>query len=142
MKEPLASPGSDGSTPSDIEYTAGEVYLEVRVSGDFRLERFKRQIETILQTAKDRGLGKILVDVTRMVRFESLNTTDRFEMSSHAARLAGTSVAIAMLGKPVQLDRERFGERVAQNRGLNVRVFVDEAAAVAWLTAPDAEPKA
>jgi len=142
MKDTLASPGSEGSTPSDLEFTAREGYLEARLSGDFRMERFKRQIETILQAAKDRGLGKILVDVTRMVRFEALGTTDRFEMGAHAARVAGNVVTVAMLGTPPQLDRERFGEQVAQNRGLNLRVFVDEAAAVAWLTGAEAKPKA
>jgi len=133
MKEPQSSPGSGGSTPSDLEITAREGYLEARLTGDFRLERFKRQIETILQTAKDRNLDKVLVDVARMARFEFLNTTDRFEMATHAARLAGNLVQIALVGRPIQLDRERFGEQVAQNRGLNIRIFVDEDAALAWL---------
>jgi hypothetical protein len=125
--------------PSDLVVTAREGYLEARLSGDFRLEHFKRRIETIVQTAKDRGADKVLVDVTRMVRFESVNTTDRFEMGAHAARLAGNLAAIAMVGRPPQIDPEKFGAQVAQNRGLNIRIFVDETAAVAWLAA--AEPK-
>ena len=140
MKEPLGSPGSGGAPPPDLEITAREGILEARVTGDFRLERFKRQIETILQAAKERGLDRILVDVARMAGFEALDTTDRFEMATHAARLAGNLVKIALVGRTPQLDRERFGEQVAQNRGLNIRIFVDEAAALAWLAGPEPKP--
>ena len=42
-------------------------------------------------------------------------------------------IRIAMVGKPELLDPRRLGELVAQNRGVDGRVFTDLAVAEEWL---------
>ena len=42
-------------------------------------------------------------------------------------------IKVAVLAKPEQLDRERFGEKVARNRWINVRVFTIVEEAEDWL---------
>lgn len=49
-------------------------------------------------------------------------------LRSHCER-----VAFAVLGGGASLEENRFGETIAASRGLDVRMFADEKAALAWL---------
>jgi len=51
-------------------------------------------------------------------------------------------VALAVLGGGASLEENRFGETIATNRGLDVRMFASEKAALEWLLAgrEDANP--
>jgi hypothetical protein len=134
-------PGKAASGEEDVEFLDREGYLEARLKGAFTLERFKRQTTYMVQSGKDRGFKRLLVDVISMTGFESVDTLDRYAMGEHAARVAGILISVAMLGLPKQFDAEGFGVRVAQNRGMNVRIFTDSKSALAWLTGPDAKPE-
>jgi hypothetical protein len=50
-----------------------------------------------------------------------------------AASLAGGVGRMAALARPDQIDPQRFGETVARNRGMNIRIFSELQPALSWL---------
>ena len=52
-----------------------------------------------------------------------------------ASKLASTVERAACVAQAEFVESEKFGARVAQNRGLDLDVFVDRETALAWLLA-------
>ena len=101
-------------------------------------EWVERMLER-LRWAVGAGVRHLLVDTTRLVATTPGTTFERLRLGeSGAAGAASSGIRIAFIGREPFLDPERFGETVAVNRGLNVRVFLNEPAALAWLVGPNA----
>ncbi len=88
---------------------------------------------------KDRGYARILIDLRGMSG--ELDTLEAFEVAGHDipnqehVRELTRSV---ILDRAENIDRIRFFETVAINRGLNVKVFDDEDLGVKWLLEDEA----
>jgi len=91
----------------------------------------KEQLQELLEICREREPKRVLADFTPLSGFSS--TVDRYDMGVIGARFAPYVPRAAILVTPDFLDPNKFGVRVAQNRGLNVDVFIDRGAALAWL---------
>jgi len=104
-------------------------------------------IDQVIQACEKYKPSKILTDFLSVTG--TLSTMDRFNLSTLFAmkylkgRMTGRipKSRLAFLGKYPLVDPKRFGETVAINRGINVKVFTDKAEALAWLSEePSEEP--
>jgi hypothetical protein len=106
-------------------------WLVVRVSGPFIIDWFVGLIAQIAINMRAAPATALLVDTLEV--YGALNDLDRYRFGMAAVN-EGLAGPIAFVGKePGVIDPRRFGEVVARNRGVNVRVFTDETAARAWL---------
>jgi hypothetical protein len=122
------------ATDDAPELIEREGYLEARLKGQYSLNRLKKGASAAIAACQTLGFTGLLLDVSAIIGFEHAGTTDRFEMGTHGAQLAGGKIAIAVFGAEAQADPERFGVRVAQNRGARVDIFTEREQAIAWLT--------
>ena len=120
----------------EIEIQESEGFLEIRFLGPYDLGRFKKQMTLAVQASADRGVVSLLIDLSPVPLFGSVSTLDRFEMGVHASQIA-KKLRVAVYGTEEQIDPEKFGARVAQNRGVNLQVFTRRDAAIAWLLSTD-----
>lgn len=90
--------------------------------------------------------SRMLVDTLQVEG--KLSTMDRYDLATLSAKkyldekLAGKipSCRFAFVGNNPLVDPKRFGETVAVNRGMNLRVFTEIKEAIVWLEAdPDPE---
>ena len=96
---------------------------------------FVDRLEKAMVECQRFGQTRLLVDV-RALEHPPLSGVDRYEMSHATAEIWDRSILLAMLVRLDQIDPERFGQKVAENRGLFVEPFTDDAAAREWLTRP------
>jgi hypothetical protein len=92
-------------------------------------------LEQVMAECHEAGHNRLLVD-TRALEHAPLSGVDRYEFGAAVAEFWDRSILLAMLVRPDQQDPERFGQKVAQNRGLFVETFTDEAPAKAWMKRP------
>ncbi len=119
-----------GEPDPKVEILPQKRYLEVRFLGDFKVARFKEQVDLAVAACKERKGARLLLDYSPLGPTIP-GTMDRYEISAHAARVA-VNIKIAGLARPEQIG-EKFGKMVARNRGLNVDVFADRKEAIDWL---------
>lgn len=105
-------------------------WLAVFASGPMRVDWLVEMVGRIAADIRAAPASALLIDTRAMVG--GLDDLGRYRLATAAvsAQLAGP---IAFLGRNDVLDPKRFGEVVARNRGVNVRVFSDENEARAWL---------
>ncbi len=83
---------------------------------------------------REHGYSHLLIDLRNM--HGGLDTVETFEVAGHAIPTqtdARGLVCSAILDLTENIERIRFFETVAVNRGFNVKVFDDEDQAVQWL---------
>lgn len=115
-------------------------YLRVVATGEFLLDEAKRTFLEVLDAVAEHGAEKVLID-GREIDGEP-TTMQRFFYGEFAAQataefkrqraLAEAPKFAYVLVEPV-LDPERFGETVAVNRGMRVKVFENPEEALRWL---------
>ena len=116
--------------------------LRVCVTGEFSLEEAKR---TFLETMEAIALHR-----TKRALFDGRTITgnprtiERFYFgefaaeasTNHQIRNSSTAPRFAFVLREPVLDPERFGETVAVNRGMLLKVFDNVEDALAWLATP------
>ena len=119
--------------PMALSYTVAhrEGHAVVRVEGEPTLDEFLGFVHALAQESSAWPHKRMLVDM-RGVR--SLKTfTEHYAVGEAAARLLKHMRRVASL---VPADRiTRASEKTAQRSGLDLVVFTDEGAALAWLLA-------
>lgn len=113
-------------TISHIEPLPG--YLLISLTGCWQVEAVLATIDTIVAECRQRGCQRVLVD--SMMLEGSLPDWDRYEVGLRVAEVL-RRVRIAVLGPPRIINK--FSENVAVNRGAQLLVTADRAAALAWL---------
>jgi hypothetical protein len=84
----------------------------------------------------ERQIPRLLIDLRGMSG--GLDTLETFEVAGHDLPRQETVRRIlrsAILDRPENIERIRFSEIVAVNRGLNVKISADEDQAIEWLLA-------
>jgi len=120
-------------TPPKITLTEHADYLEARLQPTNSPDQILVQFQQLLEHCTHRKPSKVFADLTGISgRFTTL---DRYDLGMFGPRLAPHVGRIAVLGTPEFIDPEKFGVQVAKNRGLDVDVFSDREAALAWLLA-------
>lgn len=122
---------------ADVELTEHGEYLEARYLGAYSLGKFKKQMEESIRACPERKKRLLLVDLRGLSGFNP-KTFERHQMGALGAELSRGLAKVVIVGTPEQLDPELYAIRVARNRGLTIRGFVDREEAVRWLLEPAA----
>lgn len=123
-------------------------YLHVDMSGEFSLDEAKRTFVQILKGVAQYKVTKVLIDGRKVTGEVKIH--ERFDHGQFAAEMFREFVKhgvppetkfARVLNYPV-LDKNRLGQIVAQNRGMNIKVTDSLAEACEWLgiVPPAAEP--
>ena len=113
--------------------------LRVSIEGTFESSLIPEMVGKVLEACREHKPRRLLVDAHRVGG--QLSTVDRFQLGVTVASEFMKDVAagkipyarIAFLSNEAIADPERFGEKVATNRGMNLMVCTDENEALAWL---------
>lgn len=122
----------------ELEFAENDDYAVAILSGVRTPETLIAAASKTTAFCRDRGFSRVLIDLRKMSG--GLDTLQTFEVAGHgipSQKHVRKLVRSAILDHPENLDRIRFFETVAINRGFNVRVFSDEARAIAWLLADE-----
>jgi hypothetical protein len=119
-------------------FTQKENYLSVNVSGYFSLSDAKKMFTEALEVLYEIKFSKLLFNVCKVKG--RVTTMDRYDLAEYAAiesinfLLQGLpKITISFYGVEPIIDPERFGELVARNRGLNIKVTTDKNEALNFL---------
>ncbi|MGH8215578.1 MAG: hypothetical protein ACREPZ_07790 [Rhodanobacteraceae bacterium] len=91
-----------------------------------------RITDAIVRT-KQRGLDKLLVDISGITGVEPPSVDARYWLMSEWARAGRGSVRVALLTRPEFIAPDRFGVIFGMNRGFISNVFESEDRALEWL---------
>jgi len=116
----------------DLRIDAEPHLLWARFSGPIDIGYICGQMDWLARECQVRTLDLLLIDF-RGVELAPLTTFDRYRLGT--SLLAGKDILrkVASVAAPELIDPEKFGAKVAQNRGINLQPFSDEKAARAWL---------
>jgi len=128
----LVGPSQEDTEGLRAAIEVREGVLVASVSGQLTFESALRVLKKVSDTAKEKGVNKILVNALGM-RGEA-STGERYdfglEMVAHFKE-RGMKPWLAFVGKPPSMDG--FAVRVSQNRGLGIEVFTSLQDALSWL---------
>ena len=118
------------TTQPEARFVREGDWLVVRLTGPVVVEWMVDLVAQIATSMRAVPTAAVLVDTREA--FGSFDDLGRYRFAMAAVNEA-IGGPIAYVGREPFLDPGRFGEVVARNRGVNVRVFTDEPAARAWL---------
>lgn len=116
-----------------------EDHLVFHIQGHFEMEGLGAVLDQMIDAVAQTQALRVLVDATAVTgepsvwqRFQfAVLFAERF-LKARAKNIIPIS-HFALVGKEPLLDPKRLGEKVAQNRGLPVRIFTSEVEALEWL---------
>ena len=119
-----------------IETIEDTNFMTLIASGTYSLERAIHLCKLSIDTCFSYNKSKILVDITKVTG--NVPFFDRFQYAEALAQYKSTHALtkvskIALVGREPLIDKNRFGETVAVNRGVNIKVFTELNDALAWL---------
>ncbi|HVZ79895.1 MAG TPA: hypothetical protein VHE12_03740 [bacterium] len=114
-------------------------HLYFGIEGDFEVGGLGAVLDELINEVAAVKAERVLIDVREVMGAPDI--WERFQFATlfatrYLAARAKDSIPpshFALLGQEPLLDPKRFGEKVAQNRGLSVRVFLTEPEALEWL---------
>jgi hypothetical protein len=114
-----------------------------RPRGNYSLVEAVDLVSRAIAYCRDRGVDKLLIDVTGLVDLPIPTLVDRFLMVEDWAQEAKGMVAVAMVASPEYILPRKFGVKVASHFGLVCDVYTSEEDASKWLSesAIPARPK-
>lgn len=120
----------------NVETVEGANFITLIAGGIYSLERAIHLCKLSIDSCLLYNKKKILVDITKVTG--NVPFFERFQyaeaLAQYKAKHALTEVSkIALLGKEPLVDKKRFGETVAVNRGVNIKVFTELNDALIWL---------
>jgi hypothetical protein len=102
-------------------------FLRVTLAGEFSVPQTLRAFDQAAEEARRHGASKVLIDARGVVGIP--NDSQQYEVGRHFA--AHARFKCALIAHPAR--RSYFGEWVAVTGGADIRLFLDEARAIAWL---------
>ena len=128
--------------PITIRFEHQPNFLHARLEGEYQIQEAIGVLGRVFAECAAGDAHGLLLDVLALRGAPTI--MDRYKISlvyaehTHAIAMArdGRRLRIATVGTPPMTDPTHFGEDVAINRGVNLRVFSELDAARAWLNAP------
>jgi hypothetical protein len=124
-----------GLPPYQLALREHPGYLHARVTGAHTPENVLRFLKESYTACVERGISALLLEMN--LEGPSLDTASVFgvirERSADATKLRKIGYVDA---SPRDVERMKFAETVAVNRGANVRLFRDLQSAHEWMSAP------
>jgi hypothetical protein len=126
----------ESTAPLSTEVILEEGFIRIKASGYYSLQNANHLFKLSIDSAVLHGKRNILIDVINIQG--NIPFFDRFQfaefLANYKAEHALTEVdRIAVVGEEPIVHSNRFGETVAVNRGVNLRVFTDMNQALGWL---------
>lgn len=109
----------------------------LRCEGSFSsVSELLQVFEKAFDAAEKNKRERLLIDGSAITG-KDLSTLERFRIGAFLSELNNNLpvniAALAVVAPEPLVERERFGETVARNRGVNGRAFTEIAEAIAWL---------
>src|SRR5262245_16142522 len=110
-------------------------YLEVRFIGVGTAEDVWRQFELIAEHCNRANKNKLLLNFTEAREaYGKATLVDRYFLAERGQIFAHYKlIKVAGVDRPERIDPQKFGQLVAQNRGVNARAFTTVEDAEEWL---------
>jgi len=116
--------------PESVTYLSQENIIKVKSTGNLTKEEVRTSIYAVAKFCKETGAKKVFVDQLDALSFPS--NAYGFNLGSDVAHLLkGVNIAIVHSWKVE--DDIKFFEKVAQKRGVNMKVFSNVESAKNWL---------
>ena len=90
-------------------------------------------ISGAISYCRERGVNKLLIDVTGLTDVPVPTLVDRFLMVEEWAQAADSTVVVAMVAPSRYIHPQKFGVKVALHFGLICDVYTSEDDAAKWL---------
>lgn len=117
----------------EVEIIIEEDYLKGIVSGHQTHIDNEEMILELLALCREHDLKKVLLDMTGL--YGQPGTFSDFQLANFAVDRGLPGIKrVALVAAPENFEHTQFFETASQNRGLNVRAFVDLDEAVIWIT--------
>ena len=97
--------------------------LRVEASGAYEAFKAREFFEQILEEARAKHLDKVLIDARSFPG--ELSVIERYDIGMLLAELSTTGIRLAFVVRPSLVWPDRFGENVAANRSVCIRVTTD-----------------
>ncbi|MGA1822434.1 MAG: hypothetical protein ACMUIG_07900 [Thermoplasmatota archaeon] len=115
-----------------MEFQVNDHYLLARAAGPASLEGNVEFAKRLIEKAETSGRKKILIDIRDLT--DPTSIFDAYELSEVGASFVrGKSLKIALLHGKEREELESFFETASRNRGINIRVFMEESECMEWL---------
>ena len=102
----------------------------MKVNGEYEIEAFMELIKCIKSEGEKSDHHRVVCDI-REVRNVFPSDTDRFWIGTSIAEVIGSQIRIACVAAPESINH--FVELVANNRGVNFKIFSCIDAARQWI---------
>lgn len=113
-------------------------YVEAVLGGPFQAAKLEEVIGSVVQAVSRKGANRLLLNTLAMTG-PGPSFMERYKVGISMLPLP-KGVRVANLVKPEWIDPEKFGLRVAQNRGIDADIFSDLDQALAWLLGKSEKP--
>ena len=110
-------------------------YVRLICHGRYSQKAMLRLFDEALEIAAKKGRKAALVDVSDL-KGTPPSVFERYELGTSFAKIQKSKeklIVMVMVGEEPMIDRQRFGEVVATNRGAIGKVFTANDQALAWL---------
>ncbi len=118
------------SAPTGLQFEYVSGCLIVRATGSAQFEQRLVFAQAIAEALSRQPVAALLLNLRETVG--PTNFMERYQLGELAAHYL-PKIPIAVLMREDQTDKELIGRQVARNRGADLEVFLDPAAAEAWL---------
>lgn len=121
-----------------IENRKSYIYVEITGHEEVKMAEFRRVALSVLGVAREQQISKILINAKSLLTRPS--TIERYYFAESLARENTRGILnklppmqVALVALPSVIDPDKFGEKVARNRGLNALVTSSLEEALEWL---------
>ena len=121
----------------EVDISVEPDYVCLRCTGTYSLAELKRVYQSAVDAALEYDRSRVLIDANGVTGHVPI--VERFETSKFMAerirqRALGKITRISFVGQEPLIDKSRFGETVARNRGVNGKVTTSLDEAIAWIS--------
>ena len=116
-----------------ISLEIGNGLCTYRPRGKHSLVEAVALISSAISDCRERGVNKLLIDVTGLTDLPIPTLVDRFLMVEEWAQVANGTVVVAMVAPSEYIHPQKFGVKVALHFGLICDVYSSEEDASKWL---------
>lgn len=108
-------------------------YAVYRPEAMVSFETALKMVETAMNYCVENDVKRLLLDATGLTGFKPPTLADRYHDIDRWANISRGKLRIAEIDRPEQLDPTGTNVVIAENRGLDLKVFTEEKEAVEWL---------
>ena len=118
-------------SPAQLKITDG--VCTYRPRGSYSLLKAVALVSSAISFCRERGVTRLLVDVTELTDLPIPTLVDRFLMVEDWAQVANGTVVVAMVAPAEYIDPQKFGVKAALHFGLICDVHTSVEDASKWL---------